>query len=129
MGYRFMIEYKMGIANRTADALSRGDEEEIVLLAISLPTWLDWDALNKDILENEGIQTIISDVKSHLGKHAHCSIVNDKLCYNGRLVILSPSSWTQRLMSEMNCTFTGGHSGAYCTYCRITAELLLFFFV
>lgn len=93
----------------------RWDEEEIVLSAISLPTRLGYDALHNNILHDEGIQTIIFDIKSHLGKHTHYSIVNDKLYYKGWLVIPS-SSWTQRLISKMHCTSTGGHSGAYHTY-------------
>lgn len=42
MGYDFIVEYKKGLENRTADALSRkGKEEEGSLMLISFPT-VDW---------------------------------------------------------------------------------------
>lgn len=66
LGYDFVVEYKKGIENRAADAVSRWDQvEEETLMLISFPI-VDWLEDSKaTYIVYPKIQTLISLFKEH----------------------------------------------------------------
>ncbi|KAF2313838.1 hypothetical protein GH714_018225 [Hevea brasiliensis] len=63
MGYSFMIEYKTGISNKAADALSRRDEE-VELQAISVPQWVDWEEIAQEVMKDKQLSKIIAELSA-----------------------------------------------------------------
>lgn len=54
LGYNFKIIYKPGKSNAAADALSR--EAELKIAAITLPYWVDWEQIEKELQEDSSLQ-------------------------------------------------------------------------
>ncbi|KAD5960575.1 hypothetical protein E3N88_12047 [Mikania micrantha] len=102
LGYDFDILYKPGRENRAADALSRRAELGELSQAISAPIW-------KCILQPFKFQ--------------HYSVKNGLLYYKDRIVIPRLSKFIPELFHEFHTTASGGHSGFYCTYRRLAANL------
>lgn len=64
MGYDFKVEYKAGKSNIVADALSRQNEEEGSLMAISKPQWDFLAAIRESHYNNSEVQRIIQAVRT-----------------------------------------------------------------
>ncbi|KAF2285211.1 hypothetical protein GH714_039024 [Hevea brasiliensis] len=65
LGYDFKIIYKPGSSNAAADALSKR-EEELELQVISLPQWMDWDQIEREISNDSHLQKIVHDLQANL---------------------------------------------------------------
>ncbi|KAL1199503.1 hypothetical protein V5N11_008723 [Cardamine amara subsp. amara] len=122
LSYDFDVEYKTGASNRVADALSRRDDVSD-FCALSIPVWLEWDALEQSVAEDNELKKIIDQLRNNSGNPSPYSLVNNRLLYNNRIVLPAKSPWIPTLLAEFHSTPMGGHSGAYRTYRRLSASL------
>ena len=119
LGYDFSIVYKEGRLNRAADALSRRDNEQMELTALSRPIWADWSAAQSSVASDPQLQKIKTALEEGVPTAPHYELIHGALFYKGRFVIPSHSPWIPRLMAEFHMTPSGGHAGAYRTYRRL----------
>ncbi|KAF7841643.1 putative mitochondrial protein [Senna tora] len=96
MGYSFEIQYKPGVENKAADALSRRGET-LELKAFSVWKFDEWEKEMQGDSQLTAIkQQIITGQKAPTGYDLH----NGFLVYKGRLVIPKGSPRTAKLIKE-----------------------------
>lgn len=120
LGYEFDIIYKVGSANKVADALSRR-EEDMECQIISRPFWQDYHDLLLEVQSDPVLAKIITDLTNDPNSHIHYTMEQGRLCYKGRMVIPATSTWIPKLITEFHSTPTGGHF--YRTYRRLARSL------
>jgi len=126
MGYEFNIVYKIGASNKVADALSRrgeNEEDDKELTIMSIPFWQDFQKILAEVEEDAELQKIIKGLKENPGKQGQYTLEHGRLHHKGRLVLSANSAWIPRLLAEYHTTSTGGHSGVFRTYRRISQSL------
>lgn len=120
LGYDFIIQYRPGVGNRDADALSRtpigADCSEL-----AYTSWADWNVLQKEVENDEFLSQVAADLK--LGKKVlEFSLERGKLLYKGRLVLSRTSSLIPTFLREHHCSLIGGHAGEVKTYQRLSVS-------
>lgn len=120
LGYDFIIQYRPGVGNRDADALSRtpigADCSEL-----AYTSWADWNVLQKEVENDEFLSQVVADLK--LGKKVlEFSLERGKLLYKGRLVLSRTSSLIPTFLREHHCSLIGGHAGEVKTYQRLSVS-------
>ena len=63
------------------------------------------------------------DLKKNPESHHVFTLEHGRLHYKGRLVLSEKSVWIPKLLAEFHATSTGGHSGVYRTYRRLSQSL------
>lgn len=105
----------------TADALSR-IEEKAELNTLYSSQWLDWDLFEQEITSDCSLEEIIQKLKK--GKsYGHYTLIQDELFHKGRIVLQATFSCIPKLLEEFHATPTGGHSGTFRTYKRLSSNL------
>lgn len=120
IGYEMEIEYKTGSSNRAADALSRRDGE---LNALTIPRFAGWEELHKEVMADPKLNEIVQKLEKGEQLKQPYVLVGGKLFHKGRICISASSNWIPKLLEEYHATPTGGHSGAWRTYKRISANI------
>ncbi|KAI0489015.1 hypothetical protein KFK09_028856 [Dendrobium nobile] len=120
LGYDFEIQYRLGVENKAADALSRC-MVELQIVALSVPLMLDWEAIREESARDEDLGRIRSDLLKEEGNHSGYSLEGDRLLYQGRFVMPRISIHIQNLLQEFHGSAVGGHSGVQKTYRRLAA--------
>ncbi|XP_048627868.1 uncharacterized protein LOC125596911 [Brassica napus] len=118
LGFDFEIQYKPGLENKAADALSRrewGPE----LLALTIPTSIQLEELSELVDRDPEMLAIREAVKEGSGEHKDYSVVQGRLLRKGKLVIPQNSSVIKTIMEEFHCGKIGGHGGVLRTQKRI----------
>lgn len=115
LGYDYVIEYKNGLDNHAADALSC--RAEISAITITLPSWIE------DLKKEYDIDPQIKE-KLQLwdeGKldHSKYSLIDGLLYRKGKLVLSSSSKLISLFLRELHDTPTGGHAGFHITLKRV----------
>lgn len=111
LGFDFDIFYKPGPENKAADGLSRSMSVSSLLLAITVPTALQWEDLFKEIKEDHGIQNVISKIEKKELISKKYSVVEGNLWSKQRLVIPKQSRFIPTILKEAHDSKLGGHSG------------------
>lgn len=122
LGYDFEIEYKTGISNVVADALSRRGEGGS-LAALSGPEWIGLADVLAEQREDVDIQGIVRAVTEQPASCEGYEVWGGRLFFKGRLVLPVGSKWIQHLLHEFHDTPTGGHAGALRTYRRLAMNV------
>nr|ADX31265.1 unknown [Triticum aestivum] len=120
VGLQFQIQYKAGITNKAADALSRREHDtEAAVAAISIckPAWLE--AVAVSYREDKEIQDKMAQIALDPGSDSDYSLKDGVMRYKGRIWIGSDSMIQQSLVKALHDSAVGGHSGFYATYHRI----------
>ncbi|GJS38830.1 putative mitochondrial protein [Tanacetum coccineum] len=94
MGYDFDIQYKAGIENKAADALSRR-EENTQLMVMSIPSVVNWEEMRNGLMQDSELN----------------------------LIRTKTSKWIPLPFNEFHGGAIGGHSGILKTYQRMASEL------
>ncbi|KAH6798946.1 hypothetical protein C2S51_035430 [Perilla frutescens var. frutescens] len=121
LGYDFDIEYKVGLTNKAADALSRSfvDGE---LSALPMPTWLGWKSIEEELRRDPKFSLIIQELEAGSENHPSYSLINGVLYYRGRIVLAKDSGYIPRLLLEFHAECLVCQKSKYDT--RAPAELL-----
>ena len=84
-----------------ADALSRFPFPiNVVLTAITITQWLDWDALNQDLAVGQVLHNIKETLASGQPSASGYTLVEEHLRYNNRLVAPKHSKLIPMLLKE-----------------------------
>ncbi|CAH9120068.1 unnamed protein product [Cuscuta epithymum] len=119
LGLNYDIQYKKGVENKVADALSRKelDKEGCYSLSTVKPVWVQQvlESYDKDPFFSQIIKEKLEDPVSH----PDFEIFDGILRYQGRLVIGSNTELRHTIYKELHASAVGGHSGIQGTYMRI----------
>jgi hypothetical protein len=113
--FDYKIEYKKGVENVAADALSRKEQS---LFAISTAT-LAWIPDIEASYQGDGFSPIIEQVLVNPTANPNYSIHSSIVRFKGRIRIGQHSDLRDKIMSTLHSSAIGGHSRIKATYQRI----------
>ncbi|KAJ3684022.1 hypothetical protein LUZ61_013186 [Rhynchospora tenuis] len=128
MGLDYKIEYKKGIENKVADALSRKpileelpteEKKEVNAISELVPVWVEeirksyeGDTWIQKISDKTGQDSSEQKFQQHMGIWR----------YKGRVCVGSAHNWRHKIIHEIHDTSIGGHSGILVTYKRLKSS-------
>lgn len=124
IGLNYRIEYKPGVENRVADALSRKPQlEEFGQLSLVAPLTMDKDVLRSQIQNDKDLGPVLTALEK--GEASLPGFVLEKglLYKNGCVVVPSGSPFIPKLLEQFHSSAIGGHEGALKTYKRLAQEV------
>jgi transposase InsO family protein len=126
LGLNYTIEYKRGIENKVADALSRreGHSGQLdclqgSLLAVSelIPQWVQ--EIQQSYQNDPWIDGLKKKIATAAAAHPHLSHHQGLVRKKGKICVGSTGNWRQLLLQETHDSAIGGHSGVAMTYHRL----------
>ncbi|GJY36212.1 transposon ty3-G gag-pol polyprotein [Tanacetum coccineum] len=115
LGYDYKIEYKKGVSNIGADALSR--RPECHFLAISHPCSLIWAEVQKEVRTTPYYSGLPSSLPSNSQKGV---VLRDGVWFREGAILLSPTSPLLPTVLEMcHSSLEGGHFGFHKTLAKV----------
>jgi len=122
IGLKYKIEYKSGVDNKVADALSRRPQLETALQYTMVPPHtLDTELLKKELKSDKEWASLITDIEQGKYTGSEFTLSQGLLYKNGRLVIPRGSPFIPNLLEQFHTSVTGGHEGALKTSKRLTS--------
>ena len=120
VGLQFVIQYKVGVANRAADALSRRDhlvDAELVVVSVCKPAWLEVIAAiyRTDLEAQQKLTKLAVQTPDEQGYSLKDGIIR----YQDRIWVGVDSDIQRSLITSLHDSAVGGHSGFHATYNRI----------
>lgn len=124
LGFNFKVQYKPGIANRVADALSRKKGEQVSLGTMLTITTVDWRELETEIAYDRTIQRIHQALTSDQGGPTGFYMVENKVLYKGRRIIPHHFKFIPVLLQKYHDSIVGevGAQRGLKTYLRIAED-------
>ena len=86
MGFDFEIQYRLGLENKAADALSMS-MEGVSVAALSMPTLLDVTAITQQVDAYPYLCKVKQELLKDPDSYPSYSLLQGRLLYNGRLVV------------------------------------------
>jgi hypothetical protein len=127
LGYDFTVEYKKGVENRVADALSRkeGWAEEVALSLLSIPT-PDWiDKLKEQYKIDEELKSLFKKWQSKTLNSAKYAVRDGLLFYKNRLYLGGCKVIKDQVLAFVHSDPMAGHSGYERTMQRAKRDFFL----
>ncbi|MCH79856.1 Ty3/gypsy retrotransposon protein, partial [Trifolium medium] len=120
LGYHYEIQYKSGVTNVVADALSRAPEStSSVIMQLTVPQFLFLEELKQELLADPVFIDLrdrcLADPLSLPDFH----VVDGLLLRRGRIWVSPASRFKQLLLREFHETLVGGHAGLSRTMKRL----------
>lgn len=122
MGYNFIIQYKSGVSNRVADALSREFMVHVELGAILMLGGTHWSSYASSIRQDMFIKKLTESIQSGKPVSKGYHIEYGDLRYKGRLVLPPKSPLIATILHDYHDSPLGGHSGDFKTYTRVASD-------
>jgi hypothetical protein len=119
MGLQYKVQYKQGIHNGAADALSRKPPQSSQVFALTTvqPVWLS--SVIASYKGDERILTLLQRLALDPLAEAHYTLQGGIVHYRGRVMVGPNAGLQARLISAFHDSPQGGHSGFPVTYLRI----------
>ncbi|KAF2309056.1 hypothetical protein GH714_000293 [Hevea brasiliensis] len=118
LGFSFTVEYRAGKSNVVADALSRRNADDSILMAVSMPQLSLFDEIRKEHSDSPAIQQQISAITN--GTVASKWVFRDGLLFYNNRVYLPPNSPSIQLV--VSALHNQSHEGYQKTLYRITRD-------
>ena len=101
LGFDFDIQYKPGLENKAADALSR---QEVIptLFALSVPAAIQLEEICSAVDKDQELQAIVRALQKDPSLQPDFSLVQGRLLRRGKLVVPQSSSLTGLIMREFH---------------------------
>ncbi|CAH9132841.1 unnamed protein product [Cuscuta epithymum] len=123
LGYDYKIEYKKGLENKVADALSRRDQQEdnvinsCSTITLIQPVWQEELSLSYkgDMEAEEAILHCVS-TPYNMSYFSYC---NGLLRYKGKLYVGAAGDFRSKVVTMIHESAIGGHSGVLVTLQRV----------
>lgn len=120
-GYDFEIQFRLGIENKAADALSR-IPISMELAALMVPSRIDTSLISSQVEADPHLAKIKQRLLDDQDAYPRYSLDHGILLYKGRLVLPKASPLVPALLQEGHASVVGGHSGFLRTYKRLTRD-------
>ena len=119
LGLQYRIVYRLGSANKAADALSRHPSPPAVCASVSslVPSWIS--AVLTSYRQDSFATSLLTKLSVDSTAVPHYSLQSGLLRYKGRVWIGDDPAFQQQLISQFHSSSWGGHSGIPVTYMRI----------
>jgi transposase InsO family protein len=115
------VEYKPGAMNVVADALSRRDEGQGELLALSAPQFSLFDDIRQEINGDSDLSQLRDAIRGG-AKPAPWFVVDDLIMFKGRVFVAATSAARQPILELVH---GAGHEGVHKTLHRLRADFYL----
>lgn len=120
LGLQFQIQYKQGVSNRAADALSRRAHppvDDLLALSVCRPAWLE--AIAHSYHNDPDTQHLLTRLVAGDKDLADYSLTDGIICYQGRIWLGANHDSQWQLIRALHDSAVGGHSGFHATYHRV----------
>ena len=125
VGFDFDIEFKPGVLNGPADALSRMPiASYTTLLSESTPQLILWEAIKQAYKHDIEATTLLERISKEPGQLPNFILRDGLLLFKGLIWIPANSTLQTIIIAEFHSTPTGGHAGIH----RSTARLASVFY-
>ena len=123
-GLKYRIEYKPGVENKVADALSRRfPSETLATLTLTAPHTLDLQGLREEVSKNKELSELIKVWESGQNQDSYITVVDGLVYKKGCLFIPNGSPFIPKLLEQFHTSALGGHEGALKTFKRLCSEV------
>ncbi|GAB2284266.1 hypothetical protein Dimus_039655 [Dionaea muscipula] len=116
LGLQYRIEYKKGVENKAADALSRRHEEKLSAMMAVTPSWME--EIQRSYTTDPYAQSLIQALNSDFPKPPY-SLQSGLLRHKGKMYIGAMGNLRQQLLQEHHCSPHSGHSGIEVTWRKL----------
>ncbi|WVZ58303.1 LOW QUALITY PROTEIN: hypothetical protein U9M48_008586, partial [Paspalum notatum var. saurae] len=118
MDLRFKIQYKKGVSNAAADALSRHPQlVEVYDISGCVPTWMD--KIQLGYKDDPFTQQLITALSVAADSHPHFTLQDGIVRFKGRVWVGDNKIAQQHILQALHSSGLGGHSGFHATYYRV----------
>jgi hypothetical protein len=119
--FDYQIEYKKGVENTAADALSRQfqqyEDDSCSLISQAIPAWTEDISLSYE--KDEACTKLLQELAINKDSNPKFSLHNGILRYKGKLYIGQSTDLRTRLFHAFHSSSLGGHSGNRVTLHKI----------
>jgi len=123
-GLKYRIEYKPGVDNKVADALSRKPpQERFAQFTLTAPQTIDIGALKEEIMADKELRQLVDTWQQGQSTESEFSVKAGLVYRKGALVIPTGSPFIPKLLEKFHTSAMGGHEGALKTFKRLTSEV------
>ena len=124
LGLNYKIEYKPGVQNRVADALSRKPPlEELKQITLIAPLSLNKEEVREQIKVDPCYGPLVVKLEKGEGNQNGYKLEHGLLYKDGKVVIPTNSPMIPKLLEQFHSSSIGGHEGALKTYKRLLQEV------
>jgi RNase H-like domain found in reverse transcriptase/Reverse transcriptase (RNA-dependent DNA polymerase) len=116
----YTIQYKKGVKNKAADALSRRleeDKEELNVVTEIVPSWLM--ELKNSYVGDPWASQVFTDVVQARSLTKEVTVHEGIIRYKGRIYVGTVDDWRGKIMQSLHDSSIGGHAGNLGTYQRV----------